>query len=101
MKVKAMSGSLKDCVAIISAKSLAHRRAYYVTAGQTIPYNPTSESMVNHEVDLFGSEQPKGFLTVPGRDDAKAVAFERIREEALNRVLVVYEQDGRGVRHVA
>ena len=38
-------------------------------------------------------------LAVPRRDDPEPVALERIREELLNRVLVVDEEDGRGVGH--
>jgi hypothetical protein len=45
------------------------------------------------------SRTAERLLAVARRDDAEAVAFERIRQELLDRVLVVDEQDGRSVRH--
>ena len=46
------------------------------------------------EVDLLLGEPPQRLLAVARLDDAVPVPLERIREERLNRVLVVDEQDG-------
>ena len=53
------------------------------------------EHDVEHdEVDLLFREPAQRLLAVTGRDDAVPVPLERVREELLNRVLVVDEQDG-------
>src|SRR5439155_19637193 len=39
-------------------------------------------------------------FAVPGLQDAEALTFQGVREELLDRVLVVDEEDGRGVGHV-
>src|SRR5687767_8491704 len=56
MKIKALSASIEDCIKIISAKSLDHRRVYYLTEKQKVPYDPGAETLHNHEVDLFGTK---------------------------------------------
>ena len=53
----------------------------------------------NDEVDLLLAEQPERLLTVPSLDDPVAVPLERVREQRLDRVLVVDEKDCRGVGH--
>ena len=58
------------------------------------------EHHVEHdEVDVLRVEAGERLLAVPRLDDAVPVAFERVREELLDGLLVVDEQDGRGVRH--
>ena len=44
-------------------------------------------------------EPLQGLLAVPGLDDLVPVPLERERQERLYRVLVVDEEDGRGVWH--
>ena len=51
------------------------------------------------EIDLLVGEALQCLLAVARLDDAVAVALERIREELLDRVLVVDEQNGWGFRH--
>ena len=46
------------------------------------------------EVDLLLGEPAQRLLAVARLDDAVAVPLERVREERLDRVLVVDEQDG-------
>ena len=51
------------------------------------------------EVDRLRREAGQRLLAVPGLDDPVPLVLERVREELLDRVLVVDEQDGRGVGH--
>ena len=46
------------------------------------------------QVDVLGLELPESLLAVPGLQDAKALAFQRVCEKLLNGVLVVNEEDG-------
>ena len=48
----------------------------------------------------FGREARQRFLAVARLQHAIALALQRIREELLDGVLVVDEEDGRGVGHV-
>src|SRR5918995_3741311 len=52
------------------------------------------------QVDLLLREPRQRLLAVPGMDDVEAVPLERVREQLLHGVLVVDEEDGRGIRHV-
>ncbi len=53
----------------------------------------------DHEIDVLLVEAAQSVLAVAGLDDAVPVAFEREREKRLDRLLVVDEQYGRGIRH--
>ena len=58
------------------------------------------QHQVEHdEVDVLLREARERLLAVARLDDAEAVALERVGEELLDGVLVVDEQDGRGVGH--
>src|SRR6185503_7548282 len=59
------------------------------------------EHDVEHdEVDRLLGEAPQGLVAVARLDDPVAVALERVREQRLDRILVVDEEDGRGrIRH--
>ena len=51
------------------------------------------------EVDVLLGEAPQRLLAVARLHDAVAVPLERIREQRLDRILVVDEQNGGGLRH--
>ena len=53
-------------------------------------------SSTTRSIVLLG-EAAQGLLAVACLDDAVAVALERVGEQPLDRVLVVDEQDGRGI----
>lgn len=55
MKTRQTYGTLSQCVQMMVNKSLSQRRLYYLDTPQVAPYSPTSGTLENHEVDLFGS----------------------------------------------
>ncbi len=57
------------------------------------------ELFAGEEVDLLVGESAQCLLAVPRLDHAEAVALERVREQLLNRVLVVDEEDRGDVGH--
>jgi hypothetical protein len=59
------------------------------------PVDLRDHHVQHDQVDILGVETGERLVAVPRLDDAVSVAFERIREELLNRLLVVDEQDGR------
>ena len=63
------------------------------------PVNFRQHQIEDDQVDSLVVEEPQRLLSVPRLHDSETVAFERKREEFLERILVVDEQDGRGVRH--
>ena len=69
---------------------------------QTSSPSTLGQHDVEHdEVDVLLGEPPQRLVAVARLDDPVAVALERVREERLDRVLVVDEEDGRGgVRHL-
>ena len=59
------------------------------------------QHQVEHdEVDLLLGESRQSLLAVARLEHAEALALERVGEELLDGVLVVDEEDGRGVGHV-
>ena len=63
------------------------------------PVDLREHDVEHDEVDLFLGEALQRLLAVARLNDAVAVPLERIREELLDRVLVVDEQNGGGFRH--
>ena len=59
------------------------------------PVDLRDHHVQHDQVDILGVETRERLVAVPRLDDPVSVAFERIREELLNRLLVVDEQDGR------
>src|SRR6185312_8138781 len=53
----------------------------------------------DHEIDRVLLEAPQGLLAVPGLYDLESLVFEGVREELLDRLLVVDEEDRRAFRH--
>ena len=78
-----------------------HRALCAQSLADLEPVELRQHDVEHDEVDRLLGEPPERLLSIPRRNDSKAVAFEWIGEEFLNRVLVVDEEDGRGVGHSA
>ena len=63
------------------------------------PVDLRQHQVEHDEVDVLLGEAPQRLVAVSGRNDPEPVALERVRQELLDRVLVVDEEDGRGVGH--
>src|SRR4029453_653369 len=63
------------------------------------PVELRQHQVENDEVDRLGRELRERPPAGTGRTHANPVPFERVRKNLLNGVLVVDEEDGRGVRH--
>ena len=67
---------------------------------QTSSPSSLREHQIEHdEIDVLLREPRQSLLAVQRVHDPEPVALERIREQLLHGVLVVDEQDGRGVGH--
>ena len=65
------------------------------------PVEVREHDVEHDEVWILLAEPVERLFAVPRRHDPESIAFERVREELLNGVLVVDEQDGRWLGHVA
>src|ERR671912_522384 len=63
------------------------------------PVQSRQHQIQHDEVDVLLCEARECLLAVPCVDDCEAIALERIREQLLDGVLVVDEEDGGGVGH--
>ena len=63
------------------------------------PVELRQHQVEDDEVDVLLGEPRERLLAVARVHDPEAVALERVREELLDGVLVVDEEDRRGVRH--
>ena len=63
------------------------------------PVDLRQHQIEHDEVDAALGEPLQRLLAVARGDNAEAIPLERVRQQLLNRVLVVDEEDGRGVGH--
>src|SRR6266540_1099179 len=61
--------------------------------------NARQHDVQNDQVRIRLGKKVESLLAVPGRNDAEALALEWVRQELLDGVLVVHEQDGRWLGH--
>src|SRR5262249_51636287 len=69
------------------------------TAADLEPVDPRQHHIEHDEVEGLLVEPTQGLLAVARLDNAVAVALQGIGEQRLDRVLVVDEEDGRGILH--
>ena len=90
-----MSSSSSRAVSMMIGTELARAQ----TLADLEPVEPRQHDVEHDQVDGLLARSAQRLFAVARRDDAETVALERIRQELLDGVLVVDEEDGRGVGH--
>src|SRR4249919_2439521 len=89
VELLAAGGEHDDRDVALPSQALAHLE----------PVESWEHHIEHHEIDCLLAETPKCLFSVARLDDGVAVPLEGVREQGLNRVLVVDEENCRSVRH--